>query len=76
MFQRSKEGGLTFGLGPAGYDVRIAETVFLWKPLSLRLASTIEKFNMPNDVLATVTDKSTWARRGIFVQNTVIERET
>lgn len=28
---------------------------------------------MPNDVLAKVSDKSTWARRGIAVQNTVIE---
>jgi dCTP deaminase len=37
------------------------------------LASTIEHFDMPNDVMAIVHDKSTWARRGVAVQNTVIE---
>src|SRR5438045_553731 len=28
---------------------------------------------MPNDVMAIVHDKSTWARRGVAVQNTVIQ---
>lgn len=37
------------------------------------LASTIEHFHMPDDVLGIVHDKSSWARRGLAVQNTVIE---
>lgn len=37
------------------------------------LASTIEHFTMPDDVLGEVKDKSSWARRGLAVQNTVIE---
>ncbi len=37
------------------------------------LASTIERFKMPNNLVGIVHDKSTWARRGIAVQNTVIE---
>src|SRR5580704_10279430 len=57
--ERKVAFGTTYGLGPAGYDVRIA--------------STIEHFDMPNDVMAIVHDKSTWARRGVAVQNTVIE---
>lgn len=34
------------------------------------LASTIECVNMPLDVCGTVLDKSSWARRGLAVQNT------
>lgn len=37
------------------------------------LASTIEQFNMPNNLVGIVHDKSTWARRGLSVFNTVIE---
>lgn len=71
--ERTRHNGLTFGLGPAGYDVRIAEGVQMGGSISFALASTIEHFTMPNDVLAQVCDKSTWARRGLFVQNTIIE---
>lgn len=74
--ERTPSGGLTFGLSAAGYDVRIAESVDLYAVdggMGFQLASTIEQFCMPNDVLAVVHDKSTWARRGLAVQNTVIE---
>ena len=64
--------GLSYGLSPAGYDVRIAEMLILW-PGRFALASTIERFDMPDDVLGVVHDKSTWARRGLACQNTVIE---
>lgn len=37
------------------------------------IASTIEEFKMPNDLTGIVHDKSTWARRGLSVFNTVIE---
>ena len=37
------------------------------------LASAIEEFNMPNHLIGIVHDKSTWARRGLSVFNTVIE---
>ena len=69
---RSKAHGLTFGIGPAGYDVRIAEMLFLPSG-GFELASTIERFKMPDDILGIVHDKSTWARQGIALQNTVIE---
>ena len=70
--ERQKAGGMTFGLSPAGYDVRIAETVTL-QPGQFILASTLEAFHMPDNVIGFVHDKSTWARMGIAVQNTVIE---
>lgn len=63
---------MTFGLGPAGYDVRIAEGMTVAAGQFV-LASTVERFDMPNDVLSQVCDKSTWARRGMVVQNTIIE---
>ncbi len=37
------------------------------------LAATAEHFEMPDDVMGIVHDKSSWARRGLAVQNTVIE---
>ncbi len=71
--------GLSFGLGPATYDVTVefdAEgTVefIIMEPGGFTLASTVEKFRMPDNILAIAHDKSTWARRGITVQNTVID---
>ena len=70
--ERTKHNGMTYGVGPAGYDVRIAEDVTL-EPGGFALASTVEKFNMPADMLGIVHDKSTWARLGLALQNTVIE---
>lgn len=37
------------------------------------IASAIERFQMPNILTGLVKDKSTWARRGLSVFNTVIE---
>lgn len=37
------------------------------------LASAIEEFDMPNHLVGIVHDKSTWARKGLSVFNTVIE---
>jgi dCTP deaminase len=70
--ERSVFMGMTYGLGPAGYDVLIAENKII-RPGEFFLASTVEHFSMPNDVVAMVKDKSSWARKGIVLQNTVIE---
>lgn len=70
--ERTVFNGMTYGVGPAGYDIRISETLWLF-PMVGRLASSIEKFHIPSDIIAEVKDKSTWARRFVFVQNTVIE---
>lgn len=37
------------------------------------LASAMEEFHMPDDLVGIVHDKSTWARKGLSVFNTVIE---
>lgn len=72
LVERSVHKGMTYGLGPAGYDVRVAENISLGT-LCFSLASTIEHFNIPNDVIAFVNDKSTWARKGLSLFNTVLE---
>lgn len=69
---RTVAHGLTYGVGPAGYDIRIAQSLEL-RPGDFRLASTLEHFTMPDHVLGRIHDKSTWARRGIAVQNTIFE---
>lgn len=75
----SKYGPLTYGVGPAGYDLRVEfddGDVMKWVRLApgrFILASTIEHFRMDTDVLAVVHDKSSWIRRGLAVHNTVIE---
>jgi len=66
------ESGMTYGVGPAGYDVRVAEDFYL-RPGDFRLASTVEHFEIPPDIMAFVTDKSTLARAGVSAFNTVIE---
>jgi dCTP deaminase len=43
------------------------------KPGNFTLASAKESFHMPNNLIGFVKDKSTWARQGLSVFNTVIE---
>ena len=70
--ERTRHNGMTFGVGPAGYDVRVAETLSI-KPGGFTLASTVERFTMHKGILGIVHDKSTWARLGLAAQNTVVE---
>ena len=43
------------------------------KPGRFTLASAVEEFQMPDCLVGVVHDKSTWARRGLSVFNTVLE---
>lgn len=96
---RTKEtaNGTTYGLGEAGYDIRIKQDVTFAKrgvtsiimerifpkfcePVDIQtgygqftLASAMEEFDMPDNLVGVVHDKSSWARRGLSVFNTVIE---
>lgn len=45
----------------------------LYEQGNFTLASAIEEFQMPNNLVGIVHDKSTWARQGLSVFNTVIE---
>lgn len=83
-------GGTSYGLGEAGYDIRIKQNIRFsrnsqrvmqfrvkgatsYMDGNFLLASAMEEFQMPSDLMGIVHDKSTWARRGLSVFNTVIE---
>lgn len=84
-----KANGTSYGLSEAGYDICIKQDIWFTRtkghefcvqvdnddPVDGRftLASAIEEFQMPNNLVGVVHDKSTWARRGLSVFNTVIE---
>lgn len=70
--ERTIHMGMSFGLGPNGYDVRISESVII-PPKGCVLASTVEYFEMPDNLMARVADKSTWARRFMSIFNTTID---
>lgn len=72
FFEKTKYNGMTYGLGAASYDVRIGQEIIL-NSNGFCLASTLEHFKMPNNLVGIVHDKSTWARLGLTVQNTVID---
>lgn len=67
--ERGDYQGMTFGLGPSTYDIRIRQSANLY-PGECLLASSIERLKLPNDVRAILLDKSSWARRFVTVQNT------
>lgn len=69
---RTKHRGMTYGCGLCGYDIRVAENVWL-EPQDFVLVSSVERFALPLDIMGRVCDKSTWVRRGLCVQNTVLE---
>lgn len=70
---KERAHGVSHGLAECGYDLRIKQAVTLHPFRRFRLASTVERFQMPNTMVGIVHDKSTWARRGLSVFNTVIE---
>jgi dCTP deaminase len=81
---KMRQHGVSFGLSEAGYDIRIKQSVhFLHGDIyvdekcvvktNFTLASAIEEFQMPPNLVGIVHDKSTWARQGLSVFNTVIE---
>lgn len=69
---RMKHRGLSYGKSFAGYDIRIAENLIVL-PKGFSLASSMEHFSIPNDCVAMVCDKSTHARRGLSLFNTIAE---
>lgn len=70
--EKTVQNGKSYGLSHAGYDIRIKDGIRLY-PGEFQLGSTVERFKMPTNVIGFVKDKSSWARRGISLFNTVIE---
>lgn len=70
---KERAHGVSHGLTECGYDVRLDQNVTLHPLRRFVLASTLERFDMPGDLCGFVMGKSTWARRGVNVQATLIE---
>ena len=75
--EQYQEATFSGGLGPAGYDLAldIGNDTLLRRvaPGEFLLVAAKECFSMPDNVVGVVHDKSSWARRGLTVQNTIIE---
>lgn len=72
---KTVHNGMSYGESYAGYDIRVklSEPFVMLERGDFCLATTVERFDMADDVIGVVHDKSTWARRAMAVQNTVIE---
>lgn len=73
MATKERAHGVSHGLSEAGYDIRIKQGIRMSPTKRFTLASAIEEFQMPPHLVGVVHDKSTWARQGLAVFNTVIE---
>ena len=85
--ERTVSRGKSYGLSGAGYDVRVEFAVgsmvqfnaprfidgIYFPGNTFLLASTVERFHMPDNIRGVIHDKSTWVRKGLTVQNTVVE---
>ncbi len=80
FIERQVINGRSAGLSACSYDVRIAQNITLQSVCdygfhdgSSQLASTIEKFNIPDNVCGFVVDKSSFARLFMTAFNTLLD---
>lgn len=80
--EAKKEYGMSYGLSSCGYDIRLGRIgrgdkvrldSYKMDPGEFLLCSSLEYFELPHDLCARVLDKSTWARQGLALQNTICE---
>ena len=70
--------GMSYGLTAAGYDIRAGDLglrgqMIYLRPGEFRLIASLERVKIPHDLQVIVHDKSSWARQGLAIQNTVLE---
>ena len=65
LTEKVRHNGVSHGLTECGYDIRVKQDVWLFPGHSFVLASSIEEFDMPINLMGRVLNKSTWARRGV-----------
>lgn len=57
--------GFSYGLDECGYSIRIKQSVWMFYGRRFVLASSIERFDLPDYLMGRVLNKSTWARLGV-----------
>lgn len=62
---KARYKGYSHGLTECGYDIRIAQDVWMFPGRRFVLASAKELFIMPKYLMGRVLNKSTWARQGL-----------
>lgn len=70
--EKTVVNGKSYGLSGASYDARIAHDLRL-EPHQSALAYTVEDFDIPENVVAFVCDKSTYARLFVTAFNTLFD---
>lgn len=63
--EKKQYKGLSWGLTECGYDIRIAENVWMCLGRRFVRSVSVECFQMPDDLMGRVLNKSTWARLGV-----------
>jgi len=84
--EKFENHGVSYGLSAASYDLRLDELELPPRIISpdgdfqrtifaggFALGCTLEHIRMPNNIVGLIKDKSTWARRGLSVFNTLID---
>lgn len=62
--------GFSYGLDECGYSIRIKQSVWMFYGRRFVLASSIERFDLPDYLMGRVLNKSTWARLGVDASTT------
>lgn len=62
---KQRANGFSWGLTECGYDIRIKQDVTLFFGRRFVLASTMEEFDVPSNLMGRVLNKSSWARLGL-----------
>lgn len=63
---------LSGGLSACGYDIAIADSLYL-DPGDFTLSVSVEKFHIPTNIVGRTANKSTWIRKGLLVPYTILE---
>jgi len=78
MAEKCLVHGVSYGLSAASYDLRLDKLDCIWLEGAINideflLGCTLETVRMPSNVVGLIKDKSTWARKGLSVFNTLID---
>lgn len=63
--EKRRAFGMSYGLDESGYDIRVRERVVLHPFKRFALASSLERFAMPDNLVGLPCNKSSWARKAL-----------
>lgn len=63
--EKTYHKGFSYGLTECGYDIRLAQDIWMFPGRRFALGSSMEEFKVPTNLMGRVLNKSTWARLGL-----------